>query len=117
MNVKFFTSRGALILSLLTSVWLAESSVAESVYEDYTFVTFAGPVAPGAGWFDGQGSVARFNTPGSITRDVSGNLYVADSKNNTVRKITPDGFVTTLAGLNGSTGAVNGVGAGATFNS
>jgi len=117
MNLKLLTLRAPLILSLIAGLWLAESSNAGTIYEDYTFVTFVGPDAAGAGWFDGPGSVARFSSPGGIARDASGNLYVADSRNNTIRKITPDGSVTTLAGLNNSSGAVNGQGAGATFNS
>ena len=117
MNVKLLTFRWAFILSVICSVWPAHWLKAQSVYEDYTFLTVAGPGSAGPGWFDDVGNAARFNTPGGIARDASGNLYVADSRNNSIRKIAPDGSVTTLAGLNGVIGGVDGHGAGATFNS
>lgn len=47
---------------------------------------------------DGQGTSARFNRPMGITIDAAGNLYTTDYFNNNVRKITPSGLVTTIAG-------------------
>ncbi len=63
--------------------------------------TFAGasPVNNGAGGFaDGTGTAARFAGPSGLALDASGNLYVADYNNGLVRKITPGGVVTTVAG-------------------
>jgi sugar lactone lactonase YvrE len=74
--------------------------------------TFAG-LAYGSGSQDGTGSGARFNNPAGVATDSSGNLYVADSVNSTIRKITPAGVVTTLAGLANSQGYVDGTGADA----
>lgn len=60
--------------------------------------SFVGSTLSVSGWQDGTGSAARFYKPVSICKDVSGNLYVSDRGNNMVRKITPSGAVTTLAG-------------------
>lgn len=64
--------------------------------------TFAG-LANNKGFADGTGTTARFNLPSDIVIDPQGNLYVTDQDNSKIRKITPDGTVTTLAGS--STGA------------
>ena len=68
-----------------------------------------------AGSADGRGTAASFNLPGGLTVDLSGNIYVAEIGNNKIRKITPDGLVSTLAGTGGA-GAVDGPGANASFN-
>ena len=47
---------------------------------------------------EGAGTTAQFNYPSSVTVDSSGNLYVADTRNHRIRKITPAGKVTTFAG-------------------
>ena len=54
--------------------------------------------------------------PSGLAMDPANNLYVADTANNTIRKITPAGIVTTLAGLAGQSGTVDGLGAAARFN-
>ncbi len=67
------------------------------------------------GFADGQGAAARFNTPSGIARDRAGNLYVADTGNNAIRKISPAGLVSTLAG-DGRPGERDGPGRTARFN-
>lgn len=79
-----------------------------------TVSTFAGTNSPG--FLDGNGSTARFRNPTRITIDSSNNLYVSDTNNHSIRKITPSGDVTTIAGT-GVYGYNNGAGNVATFNS
>lgn len=64
---------------------------------------------------DGIGEAASFFSPWGIDSDSQGNLYVADLNNNTLRKITPAGVVSTLAGAVGQYGWVDGTGASARF--
>lgn len=68
------------------------------------------------GHADGAGTAARFTNPWSVTTDNNGNIYVADDGNQTIRKVTPQGGVTTLAGTAGVSGHADGTGAAASFN-
>ena len=77
--------------------------------------TLAG-VAGSTGTTDGTGSAARFNAPMGVAVDSLGNVYVADTRNNTLRMITPAGTVSTLAGSGGLTGSGDGTGGSARFN-
>lgn len=79
---------------------------------DGTVTTIAGGVA---GYADGTGVNASFNTPAGICVDIAGNLYVTDYGNNRIRKITPDGTVSTFAG-SGLNQSANGAGLSASFN-
>jgi hypothetical protein len=73
--------------------------------------------SPGqVGSADGAGATARFSSPQGIACDAAGNLYVADTENSTIRKVTPAGVVSTIAGLAGQTGSVNGFGGASRFN-
>jgi len=78
--------------------------------------TFAG-MAGKQGTADGTGTSARFSSPRGIATDRDGNVFVADTGNQTIRKITTSGVVTTLAGSSGTSGAADGAGASAQFNS
>src|SRR5215203_2286706 len=59
------------------------------------------------GFADGRGAAAQFHDPVAVAVDRAGNVYVADRNNHRVRKISPDGVVTTLAGT-GQAGYTNG---------
>jgi len=77
--------------------------------------TFAGTLGV-AGSADGQSTQAQFNQPAGIAIDNRGNLFVTDQANHNIRKITPDGMVSTLAGKAGSKGSDDGVNENARFN-
>jgi len=53
---------------------------------------------------DGKGKAAQFNYPSAVATDRSGNVYVADSSNYTIRRVTPAGVVTTIVGVAGRIG-------------
>ena len=77
--------------------------------------TLAGdPMVPGS--TDGIGTNARFSAPRAIAVDGAGNVFVADSGNDTIREVTPAGVVTTLAGTAGVIGSADGTGSSARFN-
>ena len=79
--------------------------------------TFAGKAGV-SGSADGTGAAASFSIPTGICYDpANGDLYVADSENCTIRRITPAGVVTTIAGKYGSVGSADGTGAAASFDS
>ena len=67
------------------------------------------------GYVDGPGASARFRFPSDVAVDAAGVVYVADFNNHVIRRISPTGTVTTVAG-NGQTGLTNGAAATATFN-
>jgi formylglycine-generating enzyme required for sulfatase activity len=69
-----------------------------------------------AGSVDGVTTNAQFNWPSGIAVDGEGNLYVADTGNNTIRKITSAGVVTTIGGVAGKSGSKDGTGSDAWFN-
>jgi sugar lactone lactonase YvrE len=68
------------------------------------------------GHVDGPGSKARFHAPMSIAGDQFGNIFVADTLNHVIRKISPDGMVSTFAGTPKKTGYADGLGSRASFN-
>jgi DNA-binding beta-propeller fold protein YncE len=80
--------------------------------ENMSVTTLAGGAE---GFADGAGASASFNTPSALAIDASGNLYVADTSNNRIRKVTPEGLVSTLAG-DGTAGTRDGGAGAAQFN-
>ena len=77
--------------------------------------TFAGDPNGGKGYTDATDTNARFNLPLGMVIDRNDNIYVADVVNNLIRKITPDGVVSTFAG-SGAAGSHDSTALTATFN-
>ncbi len=79
--------------------------------------TFAGDTVEGKGYANGSGMAALFNSPQQLAGDNQGNIYVTDSFNNAIRKISPTGTVTTFAGsLTGINGNKDAADTSARFN-
>ena len=89
-----------------------ESNRIRKIAPDGTVTTLAGG---SEGFADGAGAAASFNTPSGLALANDGNLFVADTGNNRIRKVTPAGEVSTVAG-DGTAGYVDGPAAQARFN-
>src|SRR5207245_7033378 len=105
LTTKLRSALGLQSLAFVYALLLAGSLGAQSVYTPYTFTTLAGQASIGSA--DGTGSAARFHQPLGVATDSSGNVYVADFSNNTIRKITPAGVGTTLPGPAGTTASAD----------
>ncbi|HVX56864.1 MAG TPA: immunoglobulin domain-containing protein, partial [Candidatus Saccharimonadales bacterium] len=82
----------------------------------YTFSTLAG-LAGVLGYADGIGGLARFEDPRAVVSDGNGSVYVVDTNNCTIRKVTSTGNVSTIAGSPRLSGTADGTGAAARFYS
>lgn len=110
---KFNTPRG-LIFDANGILYVADTynNVIRTVSPLGVVATFVG--SGSAGIQDGTGTNALLNRPSALAFDGSGNLYVTEWSNNCIRKVSPAGVVTTLAGTVAS-GSVDGTGTGAQF--
>ncbi len=77
--------------------------------------TLAGSAAS-SGYDDGVGSAARFMHPRALTVDAAGELYVSDTNNSTIRRVSPNGLVQTIGGAPQFAGASDGVAGAALFS-
>ncbi len=116
-TAALFSQPTGIAVDAVGNVYVADSvnATVRKITQVGAVTTLAG--SPGVrGEADGDGAAARFNFPSGVAVDAAGNIYVADTYNATVRKITPAGTVTTLAGSAGITGAVDLTGTNALFN-
>lgn len=115
-NAARFYQPTGIALDANGNVFVADSGnhTVRQIGRDGIVRTIAG-VAQVKGSADGNGTNARFDTPYGVALDKSGNLYVTDRNNCTVRKIGPDGTVSTVAGLAGVSDQVDGIGSSARF--
>jgi sugar lactone lactonase YvrE len=90
-------------------------SAVQAIAADGSITVFAGSTL--AGYADGTGAAASFSRPFGLAMDAAGNLFVADTGNAAVRKITPSGMVTTFAGFPGNPAGTDGIGQAAGFTS
>jgi sugar lactone lactonase YvrE len=114
-----FRSPASLDVDQSGNVYVADTTNhrIRKIAPDGAVTTLAGPTQPGyaAGYTDGPAAEARFQSPHGVAVDGAGTIYVADTDNHCIRKITPDGTVTTLAGTN-EAGYTDGPGTQARFS-
>ena len=113
-EAKFNEPRG-MVVDSGGNVYVADknNNCIRKITPEGVVTTFVG--ASTAGYADGTGMAAQFNKPTGLAIDKDGNIYVTDKENNRIRKITPQGIVTTYAG-SGASGLVNAAGTSAQFN-
>lgn len=114
-NAQFYEPEGVAVDSV-NNIYVADTwnHTIRKITSAGVSSTLAG-LAGTFGSFDGANSAARFNNPTGIAVDGSGNLYVTDYNNDTIREVTPAGVVITLAGLAGVWGNADGTGTNASF--
>jgi len=112
-----FSSPGGVAVDAAGIVYVADTNndALRMIEPDGAVSLLAG--SPGlSGGNDGTGGMALFSQPSGVAVDAAGNVYVADTVNSTIRKVTPAGVVTTIAGVAGTAGFGDGAGASALFN-
>jgi Secretion system C-terminal sorting domain/NHL repeat len=118
-----FDTPSDLVLDTLGNIYIADAgnncirkiSPFINLGTQQTVTTYAGIMTYTVGSADGTLSSARFNSPAGLAIDRVGNIYVADAGNHCIRKITPSGNVTTIAGNSSTAGNNDGNGSVATF--
>lgn len=111
-----YVTDGEAFWMMYLSTGTNRANAIHKVTPDGVVTTLAGSYGAVGAWADGAGAQARFSDPQGIAVDAAGNLYVADTGNQVIRKITPAGMVSTLAGSAGLAGSADGAGAAARFN-
>jgi len=113
-----FSDPAALAADSAGNLFVADSQnhAVRKISANGLVTTLAGQLGV-SGSKDDTGDQARFDSPCGITLDNNGNLFVSDTGNQTIRRVTPAGVVTTIAGVAGHSGFANGPGSTALFNS
>jgi sugar lactone lactonase YvrE len=116
-GVATFARPGGAAIDTSGNVYVADRSthVVRRIAPDGSVSTIAG-MAGESGTANGSGAAARFDGPGGVAVDASGNVYVADTGNHSIRKVTPAGAASTFAGQSGTSGSSDGTGSAARFN-
>ena len=111
---RFADMRG-MAVDLQGNIYVTDRNCLRKVTSAGVVTTIAGdPTVTGSA--NGAGAVARFSSPSGLGVDAGGNLYVADRGNFSIRKVSPSGQVSTLAGRPEQRGSGDGFGAFASFN-
>lgn len=112
-----FRQPGGMAIDSAGNVYVADmgNSLIRKISPTGVVTTMAGSTSH-QDFRDGMGTDAWFNAPASLMVDPAGNIFVADTGNSMIRKISPSGVVTTVAGAAGMSGMADGVGAAARFN-
>jgi len=114
-NAATFNSPTGVVVSSSGDVYVTDTQNCVIRKISLGFVsTFAGSGPSACGSLDGVRTAAQFNGPTGIAVDANDNLYVADTVSNKIRRITPQGVVTTIAG-SGVNSSTDGIGANAAF--
>jgi ELWxxDGT repeat protein len=115
LTARFFNPHG-MVFDSQGNLFIADflGHIIRKLDTNGNVTTFAGTAGQN-GSTDGTGAAARFIQPAGLAIDPSDNLYVANAGGHTIRKITPAGEVTTLAGSSGVWGGTDGTGAEARF--
>jgi hypothetical protein len=109
-----FDSAKGMAIDPSGNLYVIDSGTIRKITPAGVVTTLAGQYAT-SGSADGTGSAARFNSPFNLAADSSGNVFVADTENSTVRKVTSGGVVTTVGGFPRVMGGTDGVGGAAIF--
>lgn len=106
-SIALFNSPTAIVNDTAGNLYVADTynNVIRKIWSTDSVTTLAGNDT--AGYRNGNSSTSEFNSPLGICMDRNGNVYIADTYNHVIRKITPSGTVSTLAGT-GTAGLVNG---------
>ncbi|MFZ6654758.1 hypothetical protein [Undibacterium sp. TJN19] len=98
-----FRAMGKPALDAAGNIYVADDNFIRRINKQGDVSTIAGQKLTG-GYVDGPGADARFDLPFALVADKQGNLYVSDHGNNVIRKISPIGVVSTVAGMPGPSG-------------